>query len=43
MGSDGNGEVAERNAASDVRVRNEEDSTKGGEGRLVQDVRNHSK
>lgn len=34
MGSDGDGEVAERNAASDVRVGNEEDSTEGGESGL---------
>lgn len=43
MGSDGNGEVAERNAASDVRVGNEKDSTEGGESGLVQDVKNHWK
>lgn len=36
MGSDGDGEVAERNTSGDVRVGDEENSTEGGKSRLVQ-------
>lgn len=34
MGSDGDGEVAERNTSGDVRVGDEENSTEGGKSRL---------